>query len=322
MMDTRGVRAALFIPAFAALMAAPSLCVAQPAANWASAVSHAAQFAPQARIVVLDVATGRLLAANHLPEAARTLAAPGSTLKPLVLYGLVASGRWDPSRRIACTRKLTIAGRSLNCSHPAAGPMDARQALTWSCNTYFAAVAGTLSSGELRSLLAPTGLLSLTGLLNQTGLAGSEATAVFRDLKTPDQTRLTLLGVDGIQVTPLELATAYRWLAIQLAAHADSAATQVVQAGLQDSASFGMAGAASLGGVSIAGKTGTASPVAGAQTRGWFIGLAPSPEPRIKEPRVKEPHVVVAVYLPAGHGSDAARVAAELLAHSPLRPQP
>jgi cell division protein FtsI/penicillin-binding protein 2 len=311
MMDTRGVRAALFIPAIAALIAAPSICVAQPAANWPSAVAHAAQFAPQARIVVLDVATGHLLAASNLSEAARTLAAPGSTLKPLVLYGLVASGRWDPSRRIACTRKLTIAGRSLNCSHPPADPMDARQALTWSCNIYFAAVAGTLAPGELRNLLAPTGLLS------RTGLANTEATAVFRDPKTPDQSRLTLLGVDGVLVTPLELATAYRWLAIQLAAHADSAAAQVVQAGLQDSASFGMAGAASLGGVSVAGKTGTASPANGTQTRGWFIGVAPSPEPRIIEPSV-----VVAVYLPAGHGSDAARVAAELLAHSPLRRQP
>ena len=310
-MDTLGVRAAHSIPATAALMVAAAICVAQPAPGWPSAVARAAKFAPQARIVVLDVVTGHLLAASHLPEAARTLAAPGSTLKPLVLYGLVASGRWDPLRRIACTRKLTIAGRSLNCSHPPAGPMDARQALTWSCNTYFAAVAGILAPGELRNLLAPTGLLS------QTGLATQEATAIFRDPKTPDQTRLALLGVDGVEVSPLELATAYRWLAIQLAAHTDSRAARVVEAGLQDSASFGMAGAASLGGVSIAGKTGTASPASGAETHGWFIGLAPAARTGVMDSRV-----VVAVYLPAGRGADAARVAAELLAHSPLGRQP
>jgi cell division protein FtsI/penicillin-binding protein 2 len=311
MMDTRGVHGARSIPAIAVLIAAPLLCVAQTAPTWTLSVAHAAQFAPQARIVVLDVATGHLLAASHLTEAARTLAAPGSTLKPLVLYGLVASGRWDPSRRIACTRKLTIAGRSLNCSHPPADPMDARQALTWSCNTYFAAVAGILVPGELRNLLAPTGLLS------ETGLATQEATAIFRDPKTPDQTRLTLLGVDGVEVSPLELATAYRWLAIQLAGHADSRAAQVVEAGLQDSASFGMAGAASLGGVSIAGKTGTASPASGAATHGWFIGVAPASGTGVMDSRV-----VVAVYLPAGRGADAARVAAELLAHSPLGRQP
>jgi peptidoglycan glycosyltransferase len=280
--------------------------------TWTSAVAHAARFAPQARIVVLDQASGRLLAASHLSEAARTLAAPGSTLKPLALYGLVAAGRWDPARRIACTRKLRIAGRALNCSHPPADPMDASQALTWSCNTYFATVAATLAPGELRTLFAPTGLLS------QTGLAKNEATAVFHDPQSPDDNRLALLGVDEILVTPLELATAYRWLALQLASQPSestlrppsaSAAAQVVRAGLADSASFGMAGAAALGGVPVAGKTGTASPAAGGQTHGWFAGFAPSDAPR----------AIIVVYLPAGRGADAARVAAELLAHSPLR---
>ena len=315
MMDTRGVRSAILMAIFVASLAGACSCDPQVPPTWPSAAAHAAQFAPQARIVVLDIASGHLLAASHLPEAARTLAAPGSTLKPLVLYSLVASGRWDPSRRIACTRKLRIAGRSLNCSHPPADPMDARQALTWSCNTYFAALAGALAPGQLRAPLAPTGLLS------QTGLAPAEAIAVFHDPQTPDATRLALLGVDGVLVTPLELATAYRWLAVRLAApHPEgtgrppaSAAAQVVRDGLQDSASFGMAGAASLGGVPIAGKTGTASPASGGQSHGWFVGLAPS----------DAPHVIVAVYLPAGRGADAARVAADLLAHCPLRqPQP
>jgi cell division protein FtsI/penicillin-binding protein 2 len=315
MMDTRGVRSAILMAIFVASLAGACSCDPQVPPTWPSAAAHAAQFAPQARIVVLDIASGHLLAASHLPEAARTLAAPGSTLKPLVLYSLVASGRWDPSRRIACTRKLRIAGRSLNCSHPPADPMDARQALTWSCNTYFAALAGALAPGQLRAPLAPTGLLS------QTGLAPAEAIAVFHDPQTPDATRLALLGVDGVLVTPLELATAYRWLAVRLAApHPEgtgrppaSAAAQVVRDGLQDSASFGMAGAASLGGVPIAGKTGTASPASGGQSHGWFVGLAPS----------DAPHAIIVVYLPAGHGADAARVAADLLAHCPLRqPQP
>ena len=114
MMDTRGVRGVLFIPAVATLLAVLSLCglcAAQAAVTWPAAVAHAAQFSPEARIVVLDIASGRLLASSHLAEAGRTLAAPGSTLKPLVLYSLIASGRWDPSRRIACTRKLSLSVR-------------------------------------------------------------------------------------------------------------------------------------------------------------------------------------------------------------------
>jgi peptidoglycan glycosyltransferase len=180
--------------------------------------------------------------------------------------------------------------------------MDARQALAWSCNTYFAAVGATLGAGELRALLAPT------GLLGQTGLAADEATAIFRDPRTPDDNRLALLGVDGIRITPLELASAYRWLALQIAEHPNSAAAQTVQAGLADSASFGIAGAASLGGVSVAGKTGTANLGPGTPSHGWFVGLVPAAQPR----------AVLAVYLPAGHGANAAQIAADLLAHSPL----
>ncbi len=285
------------------LLSSAGVCLSQPAHTWSSAVEAAAQTAPEARIVVLDIASGRLLAASRLHEAARTLAAPGSTLKPLVLYSLVASGRWQPARRIACTRSLRIAGRSLNCSHPPSGPMDAREALAWSCNTYFAAVARSLGPGELRRLLAPT------GLLGQTGLAPGEASAEFRDPQTLDESSLTLLGVDGIRVTPLELAEAYRWLALQVQANANTPAAQVVQSGLADSASFGIAGAASLGGVPVAGKTGTANFGAGTPSHGWFAGFVPAARPT----------VVVSVYLPAGHGANAAQVAAELLAHSPLR---
>lgn len=287
----------------AVALAGVSLCQPQSASTWPGAVARAERTTPEARIVVLDIASGHLLASGHLSEAARTLAAPGSTLKPLALYSLVDSGRWDPSRRIACNRKLHIAGRSLNCSHPSAEPMDACQALAWSCNTYFASVAATLGPGELRRLLAPT------GLLGQTGLDSAEATAEFRDPRTSDESTLALLGVDGIRVTPLELASAYRWLALQLSAHSGSTAAQVVEAGLADSASFGIAASASLGGVAVAGKTGTANLGPGTPSHGWFVGLVPA----------EHPGAVIAVYLPAGHGANAAQVAAELLAHSPLR---
>jgi cell division protein FtsI/penicillin-binding protein 2 len=205
---------------------------------------------------------------------------------------------------------LRIGERSLDCSHPPLDPMDARQALAWSCNSYFAAVGATLAPGELHGLLATTGLLAQTGLA--VGAQGGEATADFREPQNTDQAKLALLGVDGIRVTPLELASAYRWLAMQLAEHGGSAAAEVVRLGLQDSASFGMAGAASLGGVPIAGKTGTANLGPGTGSHGWFVGLAPS----------EHPTVVLVVYLPAGRGADAAQVTARVLANSPLKTTP
>ncbi len=165
---------------------------------------------------------------------------------------LVSAGRWNPASRVACNRQLVVAGHRLACTHPPAPPFDAREALTWSCNSYFAAVARTLRPGELGQLLRPTGLLGLTGF------ARDEAAAEFQEPESIDAEQLALLGVEGVRVTPLELAAAYRWLVLELAAHPDSEATRVVRAGLEDSASFGMAGQASLGGVAVMGKTGTA----------------------------------------------------------------
>jgi cell division protein FtsI/penicillin-binding protein 2 len=294
------IRCRSALAAAVTIMCAATL-LAQPS-SWQHAVEQAAHVAPEARIVVLDAATGHFLAAHRLGEAARTLAAPGSTLKPLVLYGMLAAGRWNPQNRVACDRRLAVAGHRLACTHPPAPPFDARAALAWSCNSYFAQVARTLGPGELRRLLQPTGLLGATGL------AAYEATAELRDPRTVDEEQLALLGVTGARVTPLELAVAYRWLALEFAAHPDSVATQTVRAGLQDSASFGMAGAANLGGVPVAGKTGTAEGETTSQTHGWFAGMAPAQNPRI----------VICVYLPAGRGAEAARLAGDLLARAPL----
>jgi penicillin-binding protein 2 len=210
---------------------------------------------------------------------------------------------------VACDRKLVVAGHRLACTHPAASPFDASEALAWSCNSYFAQVARGLKAGDLSRILRTTGLLGVTGLAEERRGAGqTETTAAFREPTTTDATQLALLGVEGIRVSPLELAAAYRWLAREVNAHTETAAAQVVSAGLADSTGFGMARAAGAAGVSVAGKTGTAEGAEAAQTHGWFAGWAPA----------KNPQVVVVVYLPAGRGADAARVAAVLLANSPM----
>jgi cell division protein FtsI/penicillin-binding protein 2 len=301
--DTSGVH--VILRSLAVLTTAGALGVScqSPVQGWQSAVDRAAGHFLDARIVVLDIASGRLLASRRLGDAARTVAAPGSTLKPLVLYSLIRAGRRNAASRVACNRQLVVAGHRLACSHPLAPPFDAQEALTWSCNSYFAAVARNLKPGELGGLLRATGLLGLTGLAPQ------EASAEFREPDSTDSEQLALLGVDGVRVTPLELTTAYRWLALELAAHFDSEAAQVVRAGLEDSASFGMAGQASLGGVAVLGKTGTAEGASSPRTHGWFVGLAPA----------ENPQVVIAVFLPAGRGADAAHLAGDLLANAPIK---
>lgn len=277
-------------------------CLHAQTAGWQEAVKSAASRDLDARILVLDVATNRILAAYQLGAAARTLAAPGSTLKPLVLYSLIAAGQWSPAQRVECNRKLMIAGHRLACPHPLAPPFDAREALTWSCNTYFARVAEALQPGELEQMLRRTGLLSATGL------ARDEATADYRQPQNTPEEQLAVLGVVGVRVTPLELAEAYRWLALEVAARPQSEAAQVVMSGLQDSAAYGMADEVHLAGVRVAGKTGTAEDANSSRTHGWFVGLAPAGNPQ----------AVVTVFVPSGRGADAAHVAGVLLQHAPV----
>ncbi|MGA9672044.1 MAG: penicillin-binding transpeptidase domain-containing protein, partial [Terracidiphilus sp.] len=119
------------------------------AASWQHAADQAERESPDARVLVLDIVSGDLLASTHLAQASRTLATPGSTLKPLILYFALATGRWNPEHRVACHRQMKIGNHQLNCSHPFADPMNAQQALTWSCNSYFAALAATLPPEEL-----------------------------------------------------------------------------------------------------------------------------------------------------------------------------
>jgi len=285
----------------ATLLIAPGAARAQYAAGWTPALNEAARAAPEARIIVLDLRDGRLLAARHLDEAARTLAAPGSTLKPLILYELLWSRRWNAERRIACDRSLVISGRRLACSHPVAPPFDARAALAWSCNSYFAEVARTLRPGELAPLLRATGLLSATGL------ARGEALAELREPRSTEEMQLGVLGVENIRVTPLELAWAYRRLTNELVAHSGDIASGTVRAGLADSVESGMAQPARQKMISVAGKTGTAESAGSPQTHGWFAGFAPADRPR----------VVIVVYLSSGRGMDAAHIAGLLLAHAP-----
>ena len=279
-----------------------SASLAQSVSEWGAPINRATQAAPDARIVILDARSGHLLASHQLRAASATLAAPGSTLKPLILFQALQSNLWTAGRRVPCNGNLQIRNHRLACSHAPAPPFAAREAIAWSCNTYFAALARSLAPGQLDRMLRPT------GLLGSTQLAPGEALALFHSPSSADEIQLTALGVEGIRVTPLALAVAYRWLAQQIAAAPNSIASQTVLGGLADSASFGIASQARIAAVPVAGKTGTAETTGSQQTHGWFAGWAPADNPQ----------VVVVVYLPTGRGMDAAHIAGLLLASSPV----
>jgi membrane carboxypeptidase/penicillin-binding protein len=107
-----------------------------------------------------------------------------------------------------------------------------------------------------------------------------------RRVSGPDAIRQQALGEGFVAMTVMELAEAYRQLALN--------APAAVVAGLEAAVAYGTAQRAGVAGVRVAGKTGT---VRGAA---WFAGWTPQ--------------VAIAVRVPGGSGgADAAPVAAELL---------
>lgn len=244
--------------------------------------------------VVLDVGSGRVITSSHLDVAARRVSAPGSSIKPFTLRALLEAGKLNGQTALLCKRKVRISGRSLDCSHPATtDPLDPAEALAYSCNSYFTTVALRLTPQELQQNFLQDGLAS------PTGLTSDEASGQVLLAHTSDELQLQAIGEWGIRITPLELAKAYRGLA--LLRQKNDPTLRPTFAGLEQSVSYGMARAAQPAGQKqVAGKTGTTPAENGAWTHAWFAGYAPADDPQI----------VVVVFLEKGHGgSEAAGVA-------------
>jgi cell division protein FtsI (penicillin-binding protein 3) len=250
---------------------------------------------PRAAAVVMRVADRKILFLEGAEAARRRVVSPGSTLKPFALLALLEAGKLNPSEALACSRNLTILGRSLPCSHPAVPiPMNASRALAYSCNVTVAHFAQRFSSGELSAALLRSGFGSLTGLI-----IGSEAPGEVSRSAAGPTAQLQALGEWGVRVTPLELLLAY----CRLARRAAEPALAPVLDGLEGAVEFGTAQAARLPNCQVAGKTGSVITAAGEHVA-WFAGFAPSRKPRI-----------AVVVLVDGHsgGADAAPLAGALL---------
>ena len=240
--------------------------------------------------VVADVKTRRLLAVREESIAGRARRAPGSTLKPLVLGALMKRGKLTEKETFPCSGQLSIAGRSLNCSHP---PLDApvrvETAIAYSCNCFVAHMAERFDPGELARELEAAGLGAPSGLLKS-----EEASGVIEPARSHDAILLQALGEAGIEVTVAGLAAAYR----ALAGHAAPA----ILAGMEGAVQYGTAQYAQVKGMTVAGKTGSVRMPSGERVA-WFAGFMPSHDPQVA--------LAVALQGRSG-GSDAAPIAGEL----------
>jgi cell division protein FtsI/penicillin-binding protein 2 len=229
----------------------------------------------QASAVVLDTRTGAVLAS--VGKASR--ATPGSAVKPLLLEYALEHNIVNAELEVYCRRNLHVGGRALPCTHPADHPVfTAESAVAESCNTWFAELARRYSGPELEAAL------------NDAHLPHAPMVAA-----NVEQRQLAVLGLVGVTTSPLELAMAYRDLFERMPP------TGPVALGLKESVSYGMANPAAVPGVTILGKTGTASDVREAWTHGWFAGGIPG-------------RVVIVIYVPHGDGGTSAALARKFFA--------
>lgn len=257
------------IPVLAAtlLLANPIFADSQAAALPIADVLAQALRGTQASAVVLDPRTGAVIALIGAPRRGE----PGSTLKPVLLEYALEHGIVRPETEVYCRRNLHIAGRALPCTHPANMPVfTAESALAESCNTWFAELGRRFSAAALETALQQLHL----------------AHASMSSAKV-EQRQLAVLGLNGVSTSPLQLALAYRQLLLHTPPNG------VIANGLHDSVDFGMANPASVRGMSILGKTGTASNAGESWTHGWFVGILPN-------------RLILVVYVPHGDGGTAA----------------
>jgi len=232
-----------------------------------------------AEIIDQDTGTSLLHAVNT-----QTVNTPGSILKPLILCDALKRGIIPASAITFCTRSLQIAGKPYPCTHPQSNiAFNAQEALTYSCNTWFASLALRMRPEQLVEILH-------SYQLHPSG-----------NLASPADLQLLTLGLNGILTSPHQVASAYSLLAPQL----QQPFARPVADGLRDSVSFGMAHNAAVQGLAISGKTGTANHLpCEPWSHGWFAGYA----------TLADTSLTLCIYLPQGNGADAAFLAQQALA--------
>lgn len=272
-------------------------------------------------LLILDALRGQWLALANPRLAMEQPYPPGSALKPFTALAAYRAGLLEPARDYGCRGLYQEAGWSIACSHPRiSSPFGFTKALAYSCNGYFASLAGHLSPSAFFHTLGEFGLVNPSG-------GGHEGLSFQRGGLTP-----AALGEGGeVKMVPARLLRAYAALfnggklwqlpavpgrpgKVHLEKQLDIPAPFVEMAvkAMREAVLFGTASASGLQELDfkIIGKTGTSTSSNGFRTQGWFIGLC-APPWRKEEP-AEANRIAVLVFLKRGHGSECARLARTL----------
>ena len=270
--------------------------------------------------IVINPATGEILAAWNLKDAVNDAYPPGSTAKIVTVAAALEERLVTAGEHLICRRVPPLLGSGYTCTHPRAPEgLTISSALANSCNFFFVSLSMRENSETLFHWYSVFGFGAPAELDGKPTASGA--------LRKPSGARskaLAALGDGGVVSTAAQLLDAYALVANQGTEFGlwTSQAGQrspkphrrielkkstytALRAGLLGCVEYGTCKDAAVPGVEVAGKTGTSSALDGSgATHAWFVGFAP----------VERPEIALVVFLQRGTGSsNAAPLAGEIL---------
>jgi peptidoglycan glycosyltransferase len=261
---------------------------------------------------------------------------PGSTFKVVTATAAIDTGKYTPNSIVNGNSPIIVSGVPLqNDGNQSWGPIDLTTALTYSVNTVWAQVAESLGLNTMANYMQRFGFYSRPPLdyppLEMTASGERLKGRLLSPTSGLIDTGRMGIGQDKLAVTPMQMAMVAaavanggRLMAPRLSDKAvdqdgrtvetiqpqlysqvmkPSTAQQIAQM-MKKVVEEGTGTPAQLGGIDVAGKTGTAQVgVVGSNlTQPWFIGFAP----------VVNPKVAVAVTVERSQGGFGGTIAAPI----------
>ena len=284
-------------------------------------------------VVVMEPSTGRVLALQAYPDfnpnevasqwenlkdhedspllnrGTQGIYPPGSTFKTVTALAGIEYLPDLQTFTVECTGEAVFEDKIIHCyKNRAHGLVDMKGAMEASCNCYFAALAQKIGAGKLAKTMERVGMKEACGF----ELAYTPNTVLLDSNSTESELVETAPATanEGLMMRPYIVdhvvypdggmgKTTVPKKLTQICTPEEAAILKEMMVGVVEN---GTGGAASVSGVTVAGKTGTAENATG-NDHSWFIGFAPAEEPK----------VAIAVLLENANDGNASAIAGKVL---------